>query len=109
LFIAKNDLDLAEKLFSKYGTLVVFLSRMLPVLRTFISFPAGIARMNQTTFLVYTFAGSALWSIVLTYVGVAAGVNWGILSPLFRKFDWIIVLCGIFLVVWWIRRHSKQR
>ena len=107
LFITKHDLDLADKWFQKYGTITIFASRVLPVVRTFISFPAGIARMNIWKFSVYTFGGSFIWSYFLAYVGVITGENWTILEGYFRKFDWAIVLIGVLFIIWWIGRHIK--
>ncbi len=108
LFITKHDLDLADKWFQKYGTITIFASRVLPVVRTFISFPAGIARMNIWKFSVYTFGGSFIWSYFLAYVGVITGENWTILEGYFRKFDWAIVLLGILFIIWWIGRHLSK-
>ncbi|MBI2577416.1 MAG: DedA family protein [Candidatus Wildermuthbacteria bacterium] len=106
-FVSRHDLDLADKLFSKYGTITIFASRMLPIVRTFISFPAGMAKMNIWKFSAYTFAGSLLWSIVLTYVGVITGENWHSLEKYFRKFDWLIAAVLIVLGAWWIWRHIR--
>jgi len=108
LFITPHDVALADRLFWKYGAIIAFVSRMLPVVRTFISFPAGVAKMDLRKFLLYTFAGSFVWSILLTYFGVVLGENWHSLESYFRKFDWL--LAGILLVlgVWWIVRHIRE-
>ena len=108
LFVSRHDLDLAEKWFQKYGTLTIFASRVLPVVRTFISFPAGIARMGIFKFSVYTFAGSFLWSYFLTYVGVIMGENWTKLEVYFRKFDWLIGIVLMLCAGWWVLRHVKN-
>ncbi|MEK7542217.1 MAG: DedA family protein [Patescibacteria group bacterium] len=107
IFITKHDLDVADSWFKKYGTLVIFASRVLPVVRTFISFPAGIAKMNVWKFTIYTFAGSLIWSIILTYAGVIAGANWRILEDYFHKFDWLVAFFLIVGVIWWVRRHIR--
>ncbi len=108
LFIASRDLDMADTWFAKYGTIIILLSRVLPVVRTFISFPAGVARMNVLKFSLYTFVGSLLWSYLLTYIGVIMGENWKYLEAYFRRFDWVIgvvlILCG----GWWVWRHIKN-
>ena len=107
-FITPHDVALADRLFWKYGTIIAFASRILPVVRTFISFPAGIAKMDLRKFLLYTFAGSFLWGIFLTYIGVKLGENWHSLEGYFRTFDWLIAGILIMLGVWWIMKHIKH-
>jgi len=112
LFVSEHDLNLADSWFKRYGTITIFASRVLPVVRTFISFPAGIAKMNIWKFSIYTFAGSFIWSYFLTYVGVIMGENWTQLEVYFRKFDWAIILIIIIGIGWWVMRHlrgKKQR
>ncbi len=87
-----RDLQRAEDWFQKYGQQVVFYSRLLPVVRTFISFPAGLVRMNLAKFIIYTFLGSLIWSTVLTYIGYKLGLHWDILRPLFHKLDFLLVV-----------------
>ena len=106
--VTRHDLEGADRWFQKYGTLTIFVSRVLPVVRTFISFPAGVARMNIWRFSLYTFAGSFIWSLMLTYVGVIMRQNWVTLEGYFRKFDWLIAGILLGLGVWWIVRHIKQ-
>src|SRR3989344_1637458 len=108
IFIHKRDIELADKLFARWGSSVVFFSRILPIVRTFISFPAGIARMNIWKFSFYTFAGSLIWSALLAYVGFWAGENWHFLSPYFRKFDWLIVSLVLVGTVWWVTRYVRK-
>lgn len=107
-FLTTHDLDVANSWFKKYGTMIIFASRVIPVVRTFISFPAGIAKMNIWKFTIYTFAGSFIWSVILTYAGVIAGANWRILENYFRKFDWLIAGILLVLGIWWIWRHVKK-
>ena len=107
-FITPHDVALADRLFWKYGAIIAFASRVLPVVRTFISFPAGVAKMNVWKFSLYTFAGSFLWSILLTYLGVVLGENWHSLESYFRTFDWLIAGILLGLGVWWIVRHTKK-
>ena len=109
LLISSHDLNLADNWFAKYGQVTVFASRLLPVARTFISFPAGIARMPFKKFCAYTLLGSLPWSFVLAYAGLIAGENWDFLKIYFHKFD--LAIAGIILVmaVWWIWRHFNQR
>lgn len=82
----------ALSLFNKYGEIITFASRMLPAIRTYISLPAGIAKMNLPKFILYTTLGSLIWSAVLTYFGVVLGSNWPSLSVYFHKFDILIVI-----------------
>ena len=108
LFITPHDIALADRLFWRHGAIIAFASRVLPVVRTFISFPAGIARMNIWKFSLYTFAGSFLWSGLLAYIGVQLGENWHSLEGYFRTFDWLIAGILLILGVWWIIRQIKH-
>ena len=76
VLLSRHDLDLADRWFARYGEVIVFASRLLPVIRTFIAFPAGVARMNMTRFTVYTFLGSLPWCLGLAYVGQVLGEQW---------------------------------
>ena len=106
-FITRHDLDLGDRLFAKYGPITIFASRVLPIVRTFISFPAGMARMNIWKFSLYTFTGSFMWSMMLTYAGLITGENWDGLKEYFRTFDWLIAGIIVVLGTWWIWRHIK--
>jgi len=108
LLISFHDLEKADQWFSKYGHSTVFFSRLLPVVRTFISLPAGISRMDFKKFSFYTLAGCLPWSFVLTYAGVIMGKNWTDLEIYFRKFQWIIGGLIVLGVVWWIWRHISN-
>lgn len=103
--ISVNDLEIAERWFKKYGPVSVFLGRLLPIVRTFISFPAGIVRMDLKKFCVYTLAGSILWSLALAYLGVKAGENWDYLKTYFHRFDLAIAIIIVAAIVWWAARH----
>lgn len=105
VLITPHDLDIADKFFNKYGNFAVFFSRMLPVVRTFISLPAGIARMNFPKFIIYTFLGSLPFTYILAYVGKKLGDNWNTLGVYFHKFDVIIGIIILVGVVWYVRRH----
>lgn len=107
--IHETDLDLAERWFMKYGKAAVFFGRLLPVIRTYISFPAGLSKMAIKTFLVYTFIGAFFWSVFLTFLGVKFGENWKILEVYFRKFDLVIGAVILIFAVWWIWRHLKKK
>lgn len=109
VLISSHDLDQAEKWFKKYGSISVFFSRMLPVVRTFISLPAGVARMPFWKFSFYTFLGSLPWAFLLTYAGLIMGENWQDLEIYFRKFDWLIAILAFVLIGWWIYSKSKSK
>ena len=108
LLISRHDLDLADRWFARFGEVIVFASRLLPVIRTFIAFPAGVARMNLRKFVIYTFAGSLPWCIGLAYAGQKLGEQWDkdpTLKNLFHRFDFIIGIILVVAVAWWVWRH----
>ena len=108
VLISRHDLDLADRWFDRFGEIIVFASRLLPVIRTFIAFPAGIARMNLKKFVIYTFAGSLPWCLGLAYVGQRLGKEWDTnptLKTLFHRFDLVIGIVIVLAALWWIRRH----
>jgi len=112
VLISMHDLDLADRWFARRGELIVFASRLLPVIRTFIAFPAGVARMNLSRFIVYTFLGSLPWCMALAYVGQKLGEEWDkneALKTWFHRFDFVIGIVGLLCIAWWIRRHLKVR
>src|SRR6266513_307674 len=111
LLISRHDLDLADRWFANYGELIVFSSRLLPVVRTFIAFPAGVARMKLMRFIIYTFAGSLPWCLGLAFVGQKLGEQWNkddTLKTWFHRFDFLIGIAGLLLVIWWIWRHIRH-
>lgn len=108
LLLDKDELDRGEKWFIKYGHSIAFFSRLLPVVRTFISFPAGISRVPIGKFLLYTFLGSVIWSYLLALVGYKMGENWENIEVYWRKFDYLIVGAILALFVWWIIRKVKK-
>jgi len=91
LLISLSEYDRAEKWFRKYGEKITFFSRILPIVRTFISLPAGIAKMNFWRFSFFTFIGSFIWSSILTYVGFILGKNWNSLHIYYQRFEYLIV------------------
>jgi len=108
ILISQHDLDIADRWFSRSGSWTVFVSRLLPVVRTYISLPAGIARMNMFKFLIYTFIGSFLWSTGLAYGGYLLGEHWEQLRDAMRPFDPVIIAIVLGLVVYYIYRHVKH-
>ena len=108
VLISKRDLDMADRFFAKYGNLSTFIGRLLPVVRTFISLPAGIARIPRLPFLIYSFIGSFIWTYILAYFGMKLGENWETLRDKLHGFDTAIIVLILLAGVWWIQRHFKQ-
>lgn len=94
LRLNKAHLEKSDFYFNKYGPKIVFFSRLLPIIRTFISLPAGISKMEVKKFILYTFTGSLIWSVLLGYAGYILGQNWVLIRPLFHIAD-IAVVIGI--------------
>ncbi|MFH1181176.1 MAG: DedA family protein [bacterium] len=109
VLLSSDDVEKAERWFNKYGSASIFFSRLLPVVRTFISLPAGIARMPLWKFSLYTFLGSLPWAIVLTYAGLIAGENWKELEIYFKKFDWAIIIIIVMAIGWWLYNKYKMQ
>ena len=108
ILLSRHDLDLADRFFNRWGNWAIFGSRLLPVVRTFISLPAGISRMPVGQFTVYTFAGAFIWSLGLAWGGFALGANWEDLRDWMRPADIPIVAIGLVLVGWYVYRHIKR-
>ncbi len=109
ILLNQHDLELADRFFHRWGAATVFIGRLLPVIRTFIALPAGIAKMPRLKFHVYTFLGSWPWCFVLAYVGMKLGENWNTLGKYFHRFDAVIgtvLLAGVLFFVW---SHWKYR
>jgi membrane protein DedA with SNARE-associated domain len=90
VLIAPHELEVADRFFERWGSHAVFTSRLLPVVRTFIAFPAGVSRMSLMPFTVYTLAGSYLWCLALAFAGMKMGEHWHALAPYFHRFDGLI-------------------
>jgi membrane protein DedA with SNARE-associated domain len=108
--VSREKLALADRWFARYGEATVFFTRLLPVVRTFISLPAGISRMNIRRFIIYTFLGSLPWSIALTYVGLLLGENWHRIKLWFHRLDYLVM--GMLLMAglyWWCRSRRHPR
>ena len=105
VLLSRHELDLAERLFARHGQWVVLAGRLLPVIRTFIAFPAGVARMNMTKFVVYTFVGSYPWCYGLAWVGMKLGEKWNSdprLKAAFHRLDLAIGVLGALAVAWFV-------
>ena len=107
LLITRHEVEQAERWFARYGDRAVFISRMLPVIRTFISLPAGIARMNIWRFSILTFVGSFPWSLGLAWSGFLLGENWERIREWMRPADIPILIVLAALVAWYIYRRVR--
>ncbi len=108
LLLTENEYDRSEHWFIKYGEKIVFFSRILPIVRTFISLPAGVSKMKIVKFSILTFVGSLLWSAALAYLGFYLGANWQIFEPIYRQFEYIIIGAFLLLVIWYVLRKIKH-
>ena len=109
LLISRRELDIADRWFQKYGEAAVFFSRMLPVVRTFISLPAGIAGMPFVRFVVFTFLGALPWCYLLAYVGLRMGEHWEELRSYFHHFDLVIGLGLVGMLAAFLWSHWPKR
>ncbi len=109
ILISDGNLNRAQRWFEKYGSVSVFFGRLLPVVSTFISFPAGLAKMKISRFLLLTFFGSLLWTFILTKLGFILGQNWTMAQAYFRKFDYLILILILMLLIFWIYRHIADK
>ncbi len=108
VLISQHDADKADAFFSRWGTPTAFFSRMLPVVRTYISLPAGITKMNALKFSIYTFLGSLPWCLLLTYLGYQLGKNYEKISGPLHYVDGLIVVLVVVLVVLYVWRHIRN-
>jgi membrane protein DedA with SNARE-associated domain len=111
VLISPDDLDLADRWFQRYGGGIIFVGRLLPVIRTFIAFPAGVARMPLWRFSLYTFLGSFIWCWALAWMGLKLGEHWDTLGVYFHRFDAAIgavILVALALYVWRHIRHLRR-
>jgi len=109
LFIQQKDVDKVFGAFDKYGKGVVFFGRLIPMIRTLISFPAGVAKMQFARFSMYTLLGSLTWNILLTYAGYQLGDHWSVVSKWIEKYQNVILVLIIIAVLLYIIRGIKSR
>jgi len=112
VLLSRRDLDLCEHFFAKYGSITVLVGRMLPIVRTFIALPAGVAKMNQVRFHVYTFIGSWPWCYALAYVGMKLGSKWDTdprFKEVFHRFHLGVEAVLLVGIVWFVTSHWKNR
>lgn len=105
--VTPTELKRVDGWFERRGAVMVFAARLLPVVRTFIALPAGIARMDQLKFHIYTFAGSLPWCLALAYAGRKLGENWDGLRPYFHKFDFVLGIVIVVGGVWFVWHRIK--
>lgn len=109
VLVTHHDLDLAERFFARFGTWATFIGRVVPVVRTFISFPAGVAAEKFWPFTAAAFVGSYIWSLFLSWIGLELGENWNSLRDYFHELQWVIIALILLGAAWWVRRHLKNR
>lgn len=108
ILVRTKDLDKADRWFNKHGEVAIFFSRLMPVVRTFISFPAGISRMHFWKFILYTFLGSLPWCLGLAWVGKALGPKWDtMLKPYFHDAHIVIAIVLVVVVALYVYHHVK--
>ena len=109
VFLREHELDRAHEWFERHGEAAVFVSRLLPVVRTFISLPAGVARMPFGKFTLYTFLGCLPWTFALTWAGMLLGDNWETFLRYGDPISWVIAGISVFLIAWWLIRRYRAR
>jgi membrane protein DedA with SNARE-associated domain len=112
LLLSRHDLDRVDHFFSRFGSITVLIGRMLPIIRTFIAFPAGVAKMNQLRFHIYTFIGSWPWCYALAWVGMKLGATWNTdprFKAIFHRFHLGVELVIIGGFIWFVVSHWKNR
>ncbi len=112
VLVSHHDLELVTKFFEKYGSITVLIARLMPIVRTFIAFPAGIAKMSQVRFHIYTFIGSWPWCFVLAYAGMKLGERWHTdprFEQWFHRFHLVVELGLLAVLVWFLWVHLSRR
>ena len=108
LFITETHLAFADRIFQKHGSKITFAGRLLPAVRTYVSLPAGIAKTPIKIFVLYTFAGSIIWNVMLVYVGVQLGENWKNIDSYSIVLDVIGAAAVIGFIIWFIRSNRSK-
>jgi membrane protein DedA with SNARE-associated domain len=112
LLLSRHDLDRVDHFFARFGSIAVLIGRMLPIIRTFIAFPAGVAKMNQFRFHLYTFIGSWPWCYVLAYIGMRLGASWNSdprFKAVFHRFHLGVEAVILLAAIWFVTSHWKNR
>jgi membrane protein DedA with SNARE-associated domain len=111
VLITRTELERTDRFFARYGSATVFFGRLLPVVRTFIAFPAGLVRMPMLKFQLYTFLGSWPWCFALAYVGATLGARWDsdpTMRKLFHDFDAVVAVAALLALAWFIRSRWRE-
>jgi len=108
VLISPHDVDRADAFFARYGAPAIFLTRLLPIVRTFISLPAGVARMPLGTFIVYTFLGSLPWCLALAFAGYILGAHWQDVGGALHQYDLLIAVALVALLVLFVYRRVRR-
>jgi len=112
VLLSKRDLALVDKFFDRFGSITVLIGRMLPIVRTFIAFPAGVAKMNKLRFHIYTFIGSWPWCYALAYAGMKLGAAWDTdprFKAIFHRFHLAVEAVLLVGIIWFVWTHWKNR
>jgi membrane protein DedA with SNARE-associated domain len=112
VLLSRHDLDRVDQFFARFGSIAVLIGRMLPIVRTFIAFPAGVAKMNQLRFHIYTFIGSWPWCYALAWVGMKLGATWNTdprFKAIFHRFHLAVELVIVAAFIWFVISHWKNR
>ena len=108
ILVSQHDLALADRWFEHHGDIIILIGRLLPVVRTFIAFPAGVARMPVLKFIIYTFIGSLIWCWALAWIGLRLGEHWNTLGSWFHRFDSVIAGIIVLAGIWYVWRHLRH-
>jgi len=109
LLLDVHHLELTERFFARYGDKTIFICRFIPVVRHLVSIPAGIGRMNLTRFSIYTIVGATIWNAILAYAGMWLGEQWSVIHHYSRYLDILVVILGIAVVVYFVRKRLRER
>jgi len=109
LMLSSDKIKKSEKFFNDHGKTSTFIGRLIPVVRHLISIPAGLAKMNYLSFLLYTFLGAGLWNIVLALLGYVAGANRDMIDKYSHELSYVFVGVGLVLLVWLIAKNARKK
>lgn len=109
VLLSQGHVELAQKWFDQYGLKATFFSRLLPVVRTFISLPAGFAKVNLAKFILYTLLGSIPWTVALIYAGKVMGENWQVLNVIGHQVSIVVAAGLVVIVIYYVRKKRMQR
>jgi len=109
LLLDKHHLEITERFFEKYGEKTIFFCRFIPVVRHFISIPAGAGNMKLPKFCIYTLVGATMWNAFLAYTGVWLGARWELVHKFTKYLDILVVLLGVGFIGYLVYKHTKNR